>query len=341
MNTKKNIAYIIKFFEFKSLFVVKKYNEKNNKAYEKIIKCLLFNEFYKGSPKVSDDLKKFVYNSLFKRESLTVLDNEKDITDFIIAYNRFIGYIEFKRAYESHKFNYISVQGARDNKFLFLSIKSDIIDKNKTYVIVNTKLYDSVINDYDLTESFKDYKLDVFNNSLIRDKKLRPYENKTLSLESLIDVFYSYKKAIKINNEIYSLKKNEFDYESFYRFLVSDFFNYYSVIGSLKEFYSYLTENKGLKLDLTLNEWFNLKTETSNYDYISLIYYLQLIRFIESNKALYKDTFTFYEYKKFLKFIIELKDKNIRFEKNLILFILENKTHILFKNRYREFIESL
>ena len=108
MNTEYIIAMLIKIFDFKSLFVVKKYNESNNRVYEKIIKCLLFNDFYNNSYLVSNDLKKFIYNSLFKKESLILLDNEKDITDFIISYNRFISYIEFKKCYESHKFNYIT-----------------------------------------------------------------------------------------------------------------------------------------------------------------------------------------------------------------------------------------
>lgn len=343
MDTEKIITFIIKLFDLSPLFVAKKYNENNNKAYKKIIKCLLFNDFYKGSYLVSDELKKFIYNSLFKRELLTVLNNERDITDFIIAYNYFIGYIPFKKTYESHKFNYISVLGAKNNKFLFVSIKSEIIDKCKTYIILNTDLYESVMNNYDLTDSYKEFKLDIFNNSLIKDKKLRPYKTKCLNLESLIDIFYSYKKSVKINNETYSLKLDEFDETSYFRFLVSDFFSYYSQTDSLKEFYEYLTDYKGLKLDMTLNKWLSLKKtkKTYDYDYISLVYYLQFINYIESNKALYKDTFTFTEYKKFLNFIIELKDKNIKFNKTLILFILDNKTHILFKDKYREFLESL
>ena len=137
MNTEYIIAMLIKLFEFKGLFVVKKYNESNNKSYEKIIKCLLFNDFYKNSYLVSNELKKFVYNSLFKRESLILLDNENSITEFIIAYNHFRGYIEFKKCYESHKFNYIKVMGIKNSKFLYVSIKSEIIDKCKTYIIVN------------------------------------------------------------------------------------------------------------------------------------------------------------------------------------------------------------
>ena len=343
MNTENIIAFIIQLFDLNG-FVVKKYNENNNKAYEKIIKCLLFNDFY-GSYMVSDSLKKFVYNSLFKRELLTILDNEKDITDFILAYNRFIGYIPFKKAYESHKFNYISVMGIKNNKFLFVSIKSEIIDKCKTYIILNTDLYDSVMNNYDLTDSYKEFKLDIFNNSLIRDKKLRPYKTRCLNLESLIDIFYSYKKSVKIDNETYSLKLNEFDNESYFRYLVSDFFDYYSQTGSLKEFYEYLTDYKGLKLNMTLNKWLkwpNTKIETHDNDYyISLVYYIQLINFIKSNKGLYKNSITFLEYKKFLSFVTELKEKNIRFDKSLIIFVLNNKTQILFKDRYIKFIESL
>lgn len=341
MNTEKIIAFITQLFNFKGLFVIKKYDENNNRVYEKIIKCLLFNDFYKGSYLISDDLKKFVYNSLFKRELLTLLNNERDITDFIIAYNRFIGYIPFKKIYESHKFNYISVLGAKNERFLFISIKSEIIDKCKTYIAVNTDLYESVMNNYDLTESYKEFKLDILNNSLIKDKKLRPYKIRSLNLESLIDIFYSYKKSIKINNETYSLKLNEFDNESYLRYLVSDFFDYYSQSDSLNEFYKYLTDYKGLKLNMSLNEWLNKKTETHSYDYISLVYYIQLISFIESNKSLYTNSITFLEYKKFLEFIIELKDKNIKFDKKLISFILDNKTHILFKDKYREFLETL
>ena len=341
MNTENIIAFIIQLFDLNGLFVVKKYNENNNKAYEKIIKCLLFNDFYKNSYMVSDSLKKFIYNSLFKRELLTILDNEKDITDFIIAYNYFRGYISFKKTYESHKFNYISVLGTKNNKFLFVSIKSEIIDKCKTYIILNTDLYESVMNNYDLTDSYKEFKLDILNNSLIKDKKLRPYKTKCLNLESLIDIFYSYKKSVKIDNETYSLKLNEFDNESYFRYLVSDFFDYYSKTDSLKEFYEYLTDYKGLKLNMTLNEWINTKIETYDYDYISLVYYIQFISFIESNKSLYTNSITFLEYKKFLEFIIELRDKNIKFDKQLISFILDNKTHILFKNKYKEFLESL
>ena len=191
MNTENIIAFIIQLFDLNSLFVLKKYKENNNKAYEKIIKCLLFNDFYKGSYMVSDSLKKFVYNSLFKRELLTILQSEKEITDFIVAYNRFIGYIPFKKTYESHKFNYISVMGIKNNKFLFVSIKSEIIDKCKSYIILNTDLYDSVMNNYDLTDSYEEFKLGTLNNCLIRDKKLRPYKTKYLNLESLIDIFYS------------------------------------------------------------------------------------------------------------------------------------------------------
>lgn len=341
MNTENIIAYIIKIFDLNSIFVVKKYNESNNKSYEKIIKCLLFNDFYKDSYLVSNELKKFIYNSLFKKESLILLDNERDITDFIIAYNYFRGFIEFKKSYESHKFNYIKVIGIKNNKFLFVSIKSEIIDKCKTYIIVNKDLYDSVMNNYDITDNYKEFKLDIFNNSLIKDKKLRPYETKCLNLESLIDIFYSYKKSLKIDNETYTLKLNEYDNESYLRYLVSDYYDYYSIKNSLNEFYEYLTDYKGLKLNMTLNEWFNLKTETYDYDYISLVYYIQFINFIKTNKSLYKDSFSFTEYKKFLNYITELKDKNIKFNKDLILFILDNKTNILFKNKYREFIESL
>lgn len=341
MNTEKIIAFIIQLFDLKGLFVVNRYNEKNNKAYEKIIKCLLYNDFYKNSYCVSDSLKKFVYNSLFKRELLTVLDNEKDITDFIIAYNSFRGFVEFKKSYESHKFNYISVLGIKNNRFLFVSIKSDIIDKCKTYIIVNTDLYDSVMNNYDITDSYKEFKFDIFNKSLIRDKKLRPYKTQSLNLESLIDIFYSYKKSIKINNESYSIQKSEFDNESYFRYLVSDFYDYYSKTDSLKEFYEYLTDYKGLKLNMTLDEWLNTKIETYDYDYVSMVFYIQLIKFIESNKSLYKNSITFSEYKKFLNFIIELRDKNIKFDKKVINFILDNKTQILYKNRYKEFIESL
>lgn len=341
MNTENIIAFIIQLFDLNGLFVVKKYNENNNKAYEKIIKCLLFNDFYKNSYMVSDSLKKFVYNSLFKRELLTILDNERDITDFIIAYNYFRGYIPFKKSYESHKFNYISVIGIKNNRFLFVSIKSEVIDKCKTYIIVNTDLYESVMNDYDITDYYKEFKLDILNNCLIKDNKLRPYKTKYLNLESLIDIFYSYKKSVKIDNETYSLKLNEFDNESYFRYLVSDFFDYYSQTDSLKEFYEYLTDYKGLKLNMTLNEWLNTKIETYDYDYISLVYYIQFISFIESNKSLYTNSITFLEYKKFLEYITELKDKNIKFDKQLISFILDNKTHILFKERYKKFLESL
>lgn len=342
MKTEKIIAFIIQIFDFKSLFVINKYESENNKCYEKIIKCLLFNEFYKNSFLVSNDLKKFIKNSLFKRELLVLLDNENDITDFIIAYNYFRDFIEFKKCYESHKFNYIKVLGSKNNRFLFISIKSDIIDKNKTYIIVNKDLYESVMNDYDITESYKEFKLDIFNNSLIKDKKLRPYETHSLSLESLIDIFYSYKKRVKIDNETYSIKLNEYDNESYFRFLVSDFYNYYSTKNSLNEFYEYLTDYKGLKLDLTLNEWFNLKTKSNNsYDYISLVYYIQLETFIKSKKSLYTDSLTYTEYKKFLDFIRELKTKNIKYDKKVLLFILENKTNINYKNIYREFIKNL
>ena len=122
MNTEKIIALIIKVFDFNSIFVVKRYNEKNNKSFEKIIKCLLFNQYYKDSYLVSDDLKKFISNSFFRNETFILLDNEKDITDFIIAYNRFRDFIPFRKCYESHKFNYISVLGSNNSKFLFISI---------------------------------------------------------------------------------------------------------------------------------------------------------------------------------------------------------------------------
>lgn len=341
MNTEKIIALIIKIFDFKSMFVVKKYDEKNNKAYEKIIKCLLFNSYYKDSFLVSNELKKFIQNSLFKRESLVLLDNERDITDFIIAYNYFIGFVPFKKSYESHKFNYISVIGEKNYKFLFISIKSDIIDKCKTYIVCNKDLYDYVLNDYDIYESFKEFKLDIFNNCLIKDNKLRPYKTHTISLEKIIDIFYTYKKSIKIDNESYTLKTNEFDNESYLRFLVSDFYDYYAIKNSLNEFYEYLTDYKGLKLDMTLNEWFDLKIKSNNYDYISLVYYIQFITFIKNNKHLYKDSFTFLEYQTFLSYIEELKEKNIKFDKNLILFILDNKTNIRFKKMYKEFINNL
>ena len=341
MQTEYIIAMLIKLFNFKSMFVVRKYLEENNKSYEKIIKCLLFNDFYKNSYLVSDSLKKFIYNSLFKKESLILLDNENSITEFIIAYNHFKGYIAFKKSYESHKFNYIKVMGIKNNKFLFISIKSEIIDKCKTYIVVNKDLYDSIMNDYDLYDSFKEFKLDIFNNCLIKDKKLRPYETKCLNLESLIDIFYSYKKSIKIDNETYSLKISQFDNDSYLRYLVSDYYDYYATKNSLNEFYEYLTDYKGLKLNMTLNEWFNLKIETYDYDYVSMVYYIQLVNFIKSNKKLYKDSFSFLEYKKFLNFILELQTKNIKFNKDLILFILENKTHIKFKQTYKEFLESL
>lgn len=341
METEKIIAYIISIFDLNSLFVMKKYDEKNNKAFEKIIKCLLFNKFYNNSYLVSNDLKKFIKVSLFKKESLIVLNDEKTITDFIISYNYFRGYIPFKKCYESHKFNYISLLGTKNNKFLFVSIKSNLIDKCKTYIIVNKNLYESVMNNYDITDSFTDFKLDIFNNCLIKDTNLKVPKNYKINLETIIDIFYSYKKSLKIDNETYSLKLNEYDNTNYLRFLVSDYFDYYSKKGSLKEFYEYLTDYKGLKLDLTLNEWFKIKTTVSNYDYISLVYYIQFISFIESNKHLYKDTFSFMEYKKFLDFIIELRDKNIKFEKTLILFILDNKTHIRHKQLYKEFLDSL
>ena len=343
MNTEQIMGFIIKLFDLNALFVVKKYNNDNDKAYEKVIKCLLFNDFYKGAYMVSDSLKKFVYNSLFKRELLQVLDNEKDITKFIIGYNRLIGYIPFKKTYEEHKYNYISVMGAKNNRFLFVSIKSEIIDKCKTYIITNTELYDSVMSDYDLTD-YKEFKLDILNKSLIRDKKLRPYKTKCLNLEALIDIFYSYKKSIRIDNETYSIK-NEFDNESdsYMRYLVSDFFDYYSQTGSLEEFYEYLTDDKGLKLNMSLSEWLNTKIETRDDDdyYRSLVLYIQLISFIKSNKSLYTNSITFLEYKRFLGFIIELKEKKIKFDKKLIVFILDNKTHVLFKNKYKEFLDSL
>ena len=342
MNTEQIMGFIIKLFDLNALFVVKKYNNDNDKAYEKVIKCLLFNDFYKGAYMVSDSLKKFVYNSLFKRELLTVLDNEKEITDFVVAYNRFIGYIPFKKTYETHKFNYISVMGIKNHKFLFISVKSEIIDKCKTYVVLNTELYDSVMDDYDITDSYKEFKLGILNNCLIRDKKLRPYKTKCLNLESLIDIFYSYKKSIRIDNETYSNKLNEFDNESYLRYLVCDFFDYHSHTNSLKEFYEYLTDYKGLKLNMTLNEWLNTKIDTHDDDYyISLVYYTQLISFIESNKSLYTNSITFLEYKKFLEFIIELRDKKMKFSKELISFILDNKTNILFKEKYKEFLDSL
>lgn len=340
MNTENIIAYIQLLFDLNACFVVKKYNENNNKAYKKVIKCLLFNDFYKGAYMISDDLKKFVYNSLFKKELLTVLDNEKDITQFIVAYNRFIGYIPFKKTYECHKFNYISVMGIKNNRFLFVSIKSEVIDKCKIYIVVNTELYDSVMGDYDPTDSYKE--LDILNKSLIRDKKLRPYKTKCLNLESLIDIFYSYKKSIRIDNETYSIK-NEFDNESdsYMRYLVSDFFDYYSQTGSLEEFYEYLTD-KGLKLNMSLSEWLNTKETRDDDDYYrSLVLYIQLISFIKSNKSLYTNSITFLEYKRFLGFIIELKEKKIKFDKKLIVFILDNKTHVLFKDKYKEFLDSL
>lgn len=314
MNTENIIAYIIKIFDLNSIFVVKKYNENNNKSYEKIIKCLLFNDFYKDSYLVSDELKKFIYNSLFKKESLILLDNENSITEFILAYNYFRGYIEFKKCYESHKFNYIQVMGIKNNKFLFVSIKSEIIDKNKTYIVVNKDLYDSVMDNYDLYDGFKEFKLDIFNNCLIKDNKLKPSKPYKLSLESLIDIFYSYKKSIKIDNEIYTLKNNEYDNDSYLRYLVSDYYDYYATKNSLNEFYEYLTDYKGLNLDLTLNEWFNLKNTYSNERIIDMVYYNQVIKYLE----------TFKGYDNRLKQTKQLRDNKLRYDTNVIKLIWYN-----------------
>lgn len=342
MNTEKIIAFIIEMFDLNSIFVVKRYNEKNNKAFEKVIKTLLFNDFYKGSYMVSDDLKKFVRNSLFRNETFVLLETEKDITDFILAYNTFRGFISFKKAYESHKFNYLQLLGVNGSKFLFLSIKSEIIDKCKTYIVVNSDLYDSIMNDYDIYGSFEDFKLDIFTNSLIKDKHLKVPKAYKLNLESLIDIFYSYKKSIKINNETYTIKNSEFDNYSYLRFIVSEYFNYYSEKGSLKEFYSYLTDEKGFNLDMTLNEWFDLKIKGSNKDYISLVYYIQLLQFLNSKKYLYnKSIYLKVEYDKLYSYIKELSDNNKTFDKKVILYIVNEMTNISYKNMINEFINNL
>ena len=320
-----NIKFLNKYFDNICLNIL---------PLEKILK------FVRLGGSITNDLKNFVRFVIMNGEKYRLIGGFNALSAFAIGYNKHIGFLDFKTDILGfNKATYCKVlKNSYTKNCLMLNIKSQNIDINNRYFIVPNDMYETVFNDEPVNE--------VFDRVMIKTFGLKIPYSKGIPLSALLFEYEQYSEQIKINHDSYYLQDN-----NYLRYLVNIFFDYYGVEKDFKSFIDFL-KNRGIKVyndlnqeyihQITLDQYFEHEVEVQKgFELINYVYYNQLINFIKSNKGLYKDTFSFSEYEKFLKKIEELKEKNIKFNKNLILFILKKKSDILFKNKYFDFIESL
>ena len=323
-------------FGFSMSFLNKHFDniELNIVIYEKILKFIRFG----GS--VTNDLKNFVRFMIMNGEKYHLIEGFNALSAFAIGYNKSIGFINFKT--DVLGFNKAVYSRVIKNNYtkncLMLNFKSEVVDINNRYFIVPHDMFEIVFDDAPINE--------IFDRVMIKTFKLKvPYSKRGIPLSDLLFEYKQYSEKTKINHDTY------YQQDSYLRYLVNIFFDYYnSGECSFRNFTEFL-RNRGIRIyndlkeysgQITIDEYLDHEKEINKgFELINTIYYTQLINFIKSKKGLYKHSITLSEYTKFLSFIIELKEKNIRFDKNLIIFVLNNKTQILFKDKYKKFIESL
>lgn len=301
----------------------------NIPIFEKIFKFIKF-----GGIANNKALKNFIKFMVMNGEKYHLISGFNDLSVFGIGYNKHIGFIDFKTDLLGfNKGVYCKVfKNAYTKNCLMLNIKSPNVDINNRYFIVPNDMYNRVFNDEPINELFDRVMIKTFNLKI-------PYTKKGLPLSSLLFEYEQYEQKIKINHDLYYLEDN-----NYLRYLVNIYFDYDYYNNKEYSFNSFIEflNNRGIKTyndfkkeyinQITIDEYIeHEKTLKKGFNLINLIYYQQTIEFIKNNLK---------GHDKKLKHIEELKNKNLKFNKSIVLYIFKNiNTSDL--NKLKNFLKNL
>lgn len=271
-----NISYELMFNHMDNI-------SKNIEPLKKIEKAIK----YSNRP-VSKKVKKFIRNMIIKDTKYEVVSGFKDLKDFIIGYNRVYGFFDYKKAYESSKYNYMSLIKIPYHSTLIISLKGSKVDKAVIYIIASEDMVDECLSDIEYYQVNE-----VFDKKMIKDLKLKPRFNKSkaLNYEDLSYEFFKYYHCVYDNIE----------YEdTFIKYLIRTYWDNYSNY-TFYGFIEYLT-NKGYQIKH--NEV--VEGVKTNSFLVDMVYYNSVLSFMNNNFKGY------IEFKNRINFLIE---KQIKFNK--------------------------
>lgn len=244
----------------------------------------------KYGSRVSKDLKNFVRGIIIKDKAFEVVSN--NLHHVALAYNEKIGYFEYNKAYESTKYNYISIiKNSYTDNMAILSIKGHLVDKSKIYFVLSSELMNELFfNDFEVVN-------ESYDRKMIKDLHLKvPKANRGISYELLSYEYSHYKSQIKVNHETYYLNNsydNSYDPVGYARYLVATYTDYNTSNASFEGFLAFLEnegvtvfndQNKGYEGQINLDEYIEHELALNKgYELVNFIYYNQVISYIEKN----------------------------------------------------------
>lgn len=328
------IVELVQIFGFNIAFLNRHFDqiENNLTVLMKIVKFVHYAKYTNDNFFITKDFKNFVQKLIMSKGNYLLLS--KDLHKFALSYNQHIGYFDFKKVFSSNKFHYIQIlKNNYTDNVLLLNFKGYKVDKSLLYLICTQKTFDFLFEDeFDIIN-------EVFDRTMIKTLNLKVPNKRFISLESLYYEFNIYVNKISVDNEVYSLKRNDFDNTNFIRYLICTYFDYYSNSTNFEDFVKYL-ENKGYNLindfdnefdsQLTFEDYKNyINNNQLGYDLINLVYYNQVINYLELNCK---------GYDKLINNVKELRQKQMKFDKDIILFIFAKTRKY---NEIKKFLKTL
>lgn len=313
------VLRLVEIFKFNERFLLSHYNEIRDN-YKVILFLLKVCKYLSDDDKkhFKESIKTFINSILIKKTQYVIISDINELTHlfFMLSESFFkIDYYSDFINFNNHNYVKILKNYERDN-VLLINLKTHCIDKNKRFLIISNELYDELIN---IPLSYNE----IYERVLIKGFKLKkPYKRGSFYfISDLKREFESYNNKVKINlNEFYYSDYNsDFNSDNYIKSLIDEYYNYYSHNNEFNEFIEFIQYYK--KLNIIDDERESI--QTNERDYYSLVCYIQTINYIESIKVY--NTFDKLSKDKTLFYLNELKDKNLKYDINMIEILLKRE----------------